>query len=137
MTSWNVWIFLVVAVFVVIAVFGKVRVADVATIKSGLRASARQSALNRIVAKHFDFIVCRADDLTVVCAVELNDKSHCSQRARARDALLARVCETIHLPLLTIPAGRTYTLQDLKVQFRTAISGPQRSTSHVRSEGRA
>ena len=61
-------------------VFGKVRVADVATVKPGLGNSARQGALNRIAAKHFDFVVCRASDLAVVCAVELNDKSHSSQR---------------------------------------------------------
>src|SRR5512138_3308684 len=52
-------------------VFGKVRVADVAVIKTGLGNSARQGALNRIAAKHLDFIVCRADDLSIVCAVEL------------------------------------------------------------------
>lgn len=65
-------------------VFGKVRVADIAAVKSGLSNSARQVALNRVAAKHFDFAVCRASDLSLVCAVELNDKSHLSQRARSR-----------------------------------------------------
>src|SRR5690606_25243251 len=72
-------------------VFGKVRVADVAAVKPGLGNSARQGALNRIAYKHFDFLVCRSGDLSVVCAVELNDKSHTSQRAQARDDLLANV----------------------------------------------
>ena len=45
-------------------VFGKVRVADVAAVKSGLGNSARQGALNRIAAKHFDFLVCRSGDLS-------------------------------------------------------------------------
>jgi Protein of unknown function (DUF2726) len=76
-------------------VFGKVRVADVAVIKTGLGNSARQGALNRIAAKHCDFVVCRADDLSVVCAVEHNDKSHASQRSQARDEFLARVCDAI------------------------------------------
>ena len=103
-------------------VFGKVRVADIASVKPGLGRAARQGALNRIAAKHFDFVVCRASDLAVVCAIELNDKSHASQRAQARDELLAKVCQTIGLPLLTVPAKPAYSVQDLREQFATAIA---------------
>ena len=106
-------------------VFGKVRVADVAMVKPGLGNSARQGALNRIAAKHFDFIVCRASDLSVVCAVELNDKSHSSQRAQARDNLLAKVCQAINLPLLVIPAKQSYSPQDVRAQFLAAVTPPQ------------
>ena len=102
-------------------VFGKVRVADVAAVKSGLGNSARQGALNRIAAKHFDFLVCRSGDLAVVCAVELNDKSHSSQRAQARDELLANVCRVINLPLLTVPAKATYSPQDVRAQFLAVV----------------
>lgn len=106
-------------------VFGKVRVADIATVKSGLSNPARQGALNRIAYKHFDFIVCRADDLSVVCAVELNDKSHSSQRAKSRDDLLLKVCQAISLPLLTVPAKQAYSAQELQAQFIAAISSSQ------------
>jgi len=102
-------------------VFGKVRVADVATVKTGLSNSARQSALNRVSAKHFDFVVCRANDLAVLCVVELNDKSHSSQRAQARDDFLAHVCQTIKLPLLTVLAKQSYSPQELRAQFLAAI----------------
>ena len=105
-------------------VFGKVRVADIASVKSGLGNSARQGALNRIAAKHFDFVICRAGDLSVVCAVELNDKSHSSQRAQARDDLLAKVCQAINLPLLTVPAKQAYSLQEVQAQFMAVISPP-------------
>ena len=105
-------------------VFGKVRVADIAAIKPGLGASARQAALNRIAFKHFDYVVCRADDLAVVCAVELNDKSHAGQRARARDDLLQRVCQAIGLPLLVIPAKQAYELQHVRSQVHSAIAPP-------------
>ena len=110
-------------------VFGKVRVADVASVKSGLGNSARQGALNRIAAKHFDFVVCRASDLSIVCAVELNDKSHSSQRAQARDDLLVNICQAIRLPLITVPAKQAYSLQELREQFLAAVSPPQLSAS--------
>jgi len=103
-------------------VFGKVRVADVAAVKSGLGNSARQGALNRIAAKHFDFVVCRSSDLSVVCAVELNDKSHASRKAQSRDALLANVCRAIGLPLLTVPAKAAYSPQDVRAQFIAVVA---------------
>ena len=103
-------------------VFGKVRVADLASVKPGLGNSARQGALNRIAAKHFDFVVCRANDLSIVCAVELNDKSHSTKRAQARDDLLARVCQTINLPLLTVPAKQAYSMREVQDQFQSALS---------------
>lgn len=105
-------------------VFGKVRVADIATPKSGLSNSARQGALNRVAYKHFDYIICRTSDYSVVCAVELNDKSHSSKRAQARDDLLANVCQVIDLPLLTIQAKSNYSPQDLRAQFLSAVQSP-------------
>jgi hypothetical protein len=106
-------------------VFGKVRVADIAAVKSGLSVSARHGALNRIASKHFDFIVCRTSDLMVLCAVELNDKSHSTQRAQARDELVLNVCRAINLPLLQIPAKHAYSLQDIRAQLFSAIGTPQ------------
>ena len=103
-------------------VFGKVRVADIASVKAGLSKSAHQGALNRIAAKHFDFVVCRANDLSVVCVVELNDKSHSSKRALNRDDLLAKVCQSIQLPLLTVPAKQAYSMAELREKFHSTIS---------------
>jgi len=106
-------------------VFGKVRLADVAQVQPGLGNSARQGALNRIAYKHFDFVVCRASDLAVLCAVELNDKSHSSQRVQTRDDLLAKVCQAINLPLVQVPAKQAYSVQDLRAEFLSAIGAPQ------------
>ena len=55
------------------AIFGKVRVADVVEPKSGLSRSARQKAFNKISAKHFDFLLCDKENLSVTCAIELDD----------------------------------------------------------------
>jgi hypothetical protein len=90
-------------------------------VKTGLVAAARQAALNRVAAKHFDFVVCRSSDLAVVCAVELNDSSHSSKRAQARDELLAKVCEVIGLPLVQLQAKRAYSVQELQVRFASVI----------------
>lgn len=103
-------------------VFGKVRLADLAKVKAGLTKSARQGALNRVAAKHLDFVVCRASDLAVVCGVELNDRSHARQRAQARDELVAQVCQAIRLPLITVAAKQAYSAQEVREQFLAAVS---------------
>jgi hypothetical protein len=105
-------------------VFGKVRVADLASVKPGLGNAARQGALNGVAAKHFDFVVCRASDLSVVFAVELNDSSHSSKRAQARDELLTKVCEAIGLPLFQVTAKRAYSVQELQAQFASVAGVP-------------
>ena len=103
-------------------IFGKVRIADVAQVKPGLTNSARQAALNRIAAKHFDFVICKASDLSIVCAIELNDKSHASNRAKARDDLVAGVCRVIGLPLVSFPAQTSYVVSDIQLRILSAIS---------------
>lgn len=102
-------------------VFGKVRVADLATVKPGLNNSARQGAVNRIGSKHFDFIVCHATNFSVVCAVELNDKSHASKRAQASDAVKRNVCKAIGLPLFEVTAKRAYSVSELQEQLASAL----------------
>jgi hypothetical protein len=101
--------------------FGKVRVADVASLKAGLGNSARQGALNRISGKHFDFVICRSSDLKIVCGIELNDKSHASQRARKRDDFLVALCQQIGLPLIQVPAKAAYQIDDVRQQVLSAI----------------
>lgn len=102
--------------------FGKVRVADVASVKPGLGQAARQGALNRISGKHFDFVVCRSSDLAIVCVIELNDKSHGTQRAKKRDDFLAAVCHQIGLPLIQIPAKAAYQIDEVREQVLSAIA---------------
>lgn len=106
-------------------VFGKVRVADVAQVKPRVGNSARQAALNRISGKHFDFVICRTSDLGIVCAIELNDRSHAGQRTQKRDEFIVTLCQTIGLPLLQIPAKQAYVLADLRAQFLSAIGQGQ------------
>lgn len=98
-------------------VFGKVRIGDVAAVRPGLGEKTRIAAFNRIACKHFDFVVCRAADLSIVCAVELNDSSHMAEKARKRDAFVNDVCKAIRLPLLTVPARKTYSAQEIRTNF--------------------
>lgn len=107
-------------------IFGKVRVADIVEPRQGLDRSNRQKALNRTLAKHFDFVLCAQGDLTVACAIELDDRSHQTNRRRERDTFLAALCRAVSLPLLQIPAQRTYSVPGLRQQVLEAIAADRR-----------
>jgi ssDNA-binding Zn-finger/Zn-ribbon topoisomerase 1 len=96
------------------AIFGKVRVADVVEPKNGLGNSARQKAFNKISAKHFDFLLCDKEDLSVACAIELDDGSHNSKRRQERDEFLKGVCEAAGVPLVQVPAEPGYVISEVR-----------------------
>lgn len=104
-----------------LSVFSKVRVADVLTPQRGLGRKSRQSAFNKISSKHFDFVLCRKDDLSVACAIELNDKSHNSGKRQLRDTFLTKACDSAGLALLNIPAKRSYNKEELGKQIALLI----------------
>jgi len=95
-------------------VFGKVRVADILATKKGMSASERQTAFNKISSKHFDFILCSKKDLSVLCAIELNDSSHNSKKRKDRDVFLEGACKSAGVPLIQIPAQASYNLNDIR-----------------------
>ena len=98
-------------------ILGKVRVADILEPTKGLSPSDRQKAFNKISSKHFDFVLCNKDDLSVTCVIELNDKSHNTKKRKECDAFLEKACEAASLPLVQIPAQAGYSLDEVKRQL--------------------
>lgn len=95
-------------------VFGKVRLADALGIKAGTPAGERQRALNRVTAKHVDFVLCRPQDLEIAALVELDDTSHKRADRKARDAFLEKACAAAGVELLRFPARERYSLNDVR-----------------------
>lgn len=95
-------------------VFGKVRVADIVEPNPSKNRSEWQKAFNPIKAKHFDYVICAADTLKPVCAIELDDKSHNQKKRQQRDQLLESVCKDANLPLIRVPAKRSYKPEEVK-----------------------
>ena len=104
-------------------VLGKVRVADVVSVKAMNNRAAWQRAFNRVSSKHFDFLLCAKDDLSIKAAIELNDKSHESKKRRERDQFLIELCRSISLPLLVVPAQQAYSVAELREKILTFLAG--------------
>ena len=92
-------------------IFGQVRVADVVEVHGAKDGAARQSALNKINSKHFDFLLCDKASLAVVAAVELDDDSH---SRKDRNRFLNELCAGIGLPLIREKAHQAYTVAKVK-----------------------
>ncbi len=104
-------------------VFGKVRVADVITTVKVINASDRQRAFNKICAKHFDFVLCDKNNLTVLCVIELNDSSHETPGRKKRDKFLRSVCSAANLPLIQVDAKRAYSIKSIRSIFAEFLPG--------------
>lgn len=103
-------------------VLGKIRVADVITPKKGQQRSDWQRSFNKISSKHFDFLICNKDDLSPICAIELNDKSHNSKSRKERDRFLEAACKSAGLPLLQVPAKSAYQVTEIRALISKYIS---------------
>ena len=95
-------------------VFTKVRLADLIKVRPGLRANARQEAFNRIRGKHVDYVLCRADDLSIAGAIELDDGSHGRRDRQDRDAFFDKALYSAGIPLVRFVAKKSYTVNEVK-----------------------
>ena len=83
----------------------KVRVADVIQVFG--------ADFRTVSQKHFDFVVCDAESLLPLLAVELDDKSHLTATAQKSDAVKNAICLAAGLPLLRIRAAAAYDREEL------------------------
>ncbi len=106
-----------------IKIFGKVRVADLVIPQKGLSRSDWQKAFNKIAGKHIDFILCNSDNLSVICAIELDDRSHQAAERQRRDEFIRGVCDKAKIPLIHITAKASYAVNDIRQQLSPYLSG--------------
>ena len=105
-------------------VFAKVRLADIVRPVRNPSRSGRQSALNRITGKHVDFVLCDTSRLSVVAAIELDDRTHERFERGVRDGLVDSALADACIPILRVPAKQAYSPAQIREQveslFRSA-----------------
>ncbi len=108
-------------------VFGKVRIADLIMPADG---AGRQAAFNRIVGKHVDFVICQANDLSVIGVIELDDKSHRQNNRLKRDMFVDGAFRSAGIPIVHFPARAAYNLSSIGdtigQAFNLDIADPQK-----------
>jgi hypothetical protein len=104
-----------------IRIFAKIRLEDIFAVEEEKDFSRRQSGRNRISSRHVDFLLCRADDLAFLVAIELDDSSHARAGRGPHDAFKDKLFADAGLPLLRVPARASYNLDDLAQRLREAL----------------
>jgi hypothetical protein len=102
-------------------IFAKVRLADLISVRKGLSKSDWQKAVNRISAKHIDFVLCAKDNLAAVCAIELDDRSHEKTNRQKRDQNIADMLNAASLPLVRVKAQAAYAVQGVRNEVDRAL----------------
>lgn len=93
---------------------GKVRLADIVKVKSGMNNGARQSALNKIQSKHVDIVACDPASLSVQFVVELDDSTHSQSNRQNRDQLVDNILKATGIPIVHVTAKKSYSVQEIQ-----------------------
>ena len=72
-----------------------------------------QGALSHIDRKSVDFVLLKRSDLTVLCAIELDDQSHNLDKRKERDHEVERLFNSVHLPLVRFKNVDTMAKQEI------------------------
>ena len=68
-------------------------------------------------------MLCNTSDLSVLCAVELNDSSHNSKKRKDRDAFIEGACQAANVPIIQIAARSTYNINEIQQSLSAYLPG--------------
>ena len=100
-------------------IFAMVRIADLLSVPKGIKN--RRSWVNKVLSKHIDFVLCESESLEVVMGIELDDASHERPHRRERDQFVNAAFDDAGVPLLRIPAEKSYSTRDLRRKIDRAL----------------
>lgn len=88
-----------------------VRLADIIYVD---KTDERQKYFNKIQSKHIDFLLCDADTLSPMIAIELDDSSHSQKDRKERDKFVDKALETVELEIIRFKARKSYNLNEIR-----------------------
>ena len=105
-----------------LTVFAKVRLADIFRPTKGVSGSEWRSAQNKLDRKHVDFLLCRADNLAPVAAIELDDSSHNRPESQKNDQFKNDLFDSSGVALLRVTAKQSYNSNEVAAAVNKAIA---------------
>lgn len=96
-------------------IFAKVRLLDLLWLPQNL--SNRQTHMNRVQAKHVDFVLCHPQTVAPALVIELDDASHQLPERQERDIFLNEVLRVAGIPLLRLPVRKSFSTPALRDQI--------------------
>lgn len=100
----------------------KVRLADIIYVG---KTDKRQSYFNKIQSKHIDFLLCTADTLSPVIAIELDDNSHFRKDRIKRDAFVDKALKAAGLKIIRFNVKHSYVVNEIKEKIGICERGKE------------
>ena len=95
-----------------IEIFPKVRLADIVNVDNRITTDSKY--LWKITNKHVDFLICKREDLSVICVVELDDYTHENKEAQEKDIFIMQTLYAANIRTVRIRTKiRTIERKDL------------------------
>lgn len=111
-------------------IFAKVRLLDLLWLPQNL--SNRQTHMNRVQAKHVDFVLCHPQTMAPALVIELDDASHRAPERQERDIFLNEVLRIAGIPLLRVPVMNSFSASALHGQILEALGVRSRQDTATR-----
>ena len=93
-------------------IFAMVRIADLLRVEDW--AKNKRKWVNKILAKHIDFVLCDPGSLQPVCCIELDDSSHQRKDRIERDQFVDQAFYSADLPLVRVPVRGKYLSREIR-----------------------
>ncbi len=93
-------------------IFAMVRIADLLRVEED--TPNYRKWLNKILAKHIDFVICDPGSLEPKVCIELDDRSHERPDRVERDEFVDAAFESAGLPLIRIAVQKSYPVRELR-----------------------
>lgn len=103
-------------------IFPQVSLLEILSLPDGLNRRAHYSALNKIQAKHIDFLLCEKETTRPLVAIELDDSSHNRVDRIARDNFLNEAFASAGLPLLHIKTSSHYNPDTIQADIKSVLA---------------
>jgi len=101
-------------------IFAKIRVRDIIQPKKGESRPVGITRLDSGQDHLFDFLICENESLSIVCAVQLHDKSQAS-RLKGEDPLHS-ICNNVGLPLVSFEKNTNYPESEIRARLSKALA---------------
>ncbi|MDX1535971.1 MAG: DUF2726 domain-containing protein [Candidatus Spechtbacterales bacterium] len=92
--------------------------------------STRYTYRNKINRKSVDFVILEKNNLKPMLAIELDDRSHNSQRRQKRDHFVNKAFESANLPLLRVRASKNYNKDEIRQKMNEFFVSPNKENEH-------
>jgi len=102
-------------------IFSQVSLLEILSISETKNTRSYITALNRIRAKHVDFLLCEKETTKPLLVIELDDSSHRWPSRILRDAFVDKAFASTGLPILHVKAAASYDSDALRQQFSSMI----------------